>query len=54
MNSPQQSHEVRLRGLSITGECHAAGAIQPAAAVEALFASRLGARQGLPLSQRRL
>ena len=23
MNSPQRRHEVRLRGLSVTGQCHA-------------------------------
>ncbi|HST58814.1 MAG TPA: hypothetical protein VLK84_09005, partial [Longimicrobium sp.] len=23
MNSPQRTHEGRLRGLSVTGECHA-------------------------------
>jgi hypothetical protein len=53
MNSPLEDREVRLRGLSVTGECHATGAAV-LEAVEALFVSRLGARQGLPLSQRRL
>jgi hypothetical protein len=25
MNSPQRPHEVRLRGPSVTGQCHATG-----------------------------
>ena len=73
MNSPQQPHEVHLRGLEDVGcgegVVHVAGSGEeggrtaglsaaPRAwipqAVEALFASRLGARQGLPLSQRRV
>ena len=54
MNSPLEIREVRLRGLSGTVECHAAGTQHRGSAVEALFASRVSARQGLPQSQRRL
>jgi hypothetical protein len=48
MNSPLELREVRLRGL------HGLARGQPVGAGEALFVSRLGARQGFPLSQRRL
>jgi hypothetical protein len=65
MNSPQQTHEVRLRGLEDVGfgdevvhvvmhPVDAARRAVPARAGEALFVPRLGARQGFPLSQRRL
>jgi hypothetical protein len=49
MNSPQQPHEVRLRGLSVTDECHAGtdrstaqglGEVQAWASGEAVLGAR--------------
>src|SRR5688500_1752574 len=53
MNSRLQLHEVRLRGLSVTGECHATGEA-PQQAVEAPFVERSEPRRGFWLSQRRI
>jgi hypothetical protein len=52
MNSPLEIREVRLPGLPqrLPANVHQ-GDVR---SVEALFAERVGARQGLPLSERRL
>jgi GGDEF domain-containing protein len=43
MNSPQQRHEVRLRGLSVTGGRHAAGPASCTAWFSPLSATRADA-----------